>query len=153
MVGAEAPPQQRPEEKRKTYECQPPFREVFSLPQSKIENPLAASIAGRQLPPSLQSLPCPVASRAFFPHFQSSSKQFKANIFPLKTTMHSPFALCQVSHSCDPLPALQPRTPPSLFCEILSLPQSKIENRKSKMPSARPRPPPGACLDWLLPQI
>src|SRR5215831_16058044 len=142
MAGTEAP-HQRPEEKLKTYECQPSFCEVFSLPQSKIENRKSKIL----LPP-----PSPAFAHAPWPTalFRPFSKQIKAiqskHFRPSKTTMHY-----YTLHSArflipaTPLPALQPRTPPSFpsFASVkFSLPKSKIENRKSKI--LLPPPPPAA---------
>jgi hypothetical protein len=49
MVGTEAPPQQRSEEKLKHMNASLPSLKFSPFPnrKSKIENPLAASIAGR----------------------------------------------------------------------------------------------------------
>jgi hypothetical protein len=48
----------------------------------------------------------PVVNRAFFPHFQSRSNQFKANIFPLKTTMHSSLCTLPCFSFLRPAPSL-----------------------------------------------
>jgi hypothetical protein len=84
MAGTEAP-HQRPEEKRKHMNARPSFCEVFSLPQSKIENRkskilLPPPSPAASLPPSLQSLLALWSIVRFLPFFKAVQSISNQNI-------------------------------------------------------------------------